>query len=114
MLKSLKSRAIDSWRDLQRELAEQPPAVRWGLAGGAALAGVLACAYAFLDTSAELAPAQVSQLQQFAEATGSERVMERYRDVSSDGSVTVRETDEVIEAAKSAAPEYGLASSIRQ
>lgn len=89
---------------------------RWAVAHPHAAAGIAVVIVASLtvwlvvDTSDELSPDQVQAVRQFVLRTQAPAVRERFNDAIEDKRLTVNETKAVIEVAKKAEPEYGLAS----
>ncbi len=66
--------------------------------------------FLFIDWSAKLSTAQISLVRNFVIRTNSPVVMEKYNAMIEDGSLSVRETEKLIEVAKAQDPEYGLIS----
>lgn len=93
-----------------RKLASRyplPTAVIVSLAAGAGIAMALA------DFSAQLTPAQIEVVRAFVIRTNSAEVGDRYnRALRDDGTLTVREAERIVEAAKGQEPTYGLATGL--
>jgi len=98
-----------SWGDVAANWRAQPTPVRWGVVAAGAIVAILATWLVRLDASRVLVRAEVSRVARFASATGDAGVMATYQKALSDGVLTANEASAVIEAAKAAAPPYGLA-----
>lgn len=84
------------------------------LLAAAAMASVLVGGFvAFVDWGDPLTPSELETLRAFVVRTNSLAIRERYNRAAAHGQVTVRDADQIIEAAKAAEPAYGLVSAQR-